>query len=105
MEAFMTGKEIDPVKAAGMPARETLRELERISDGPRDAPVLLRHRRVLHPIQVPVIQVMRVDKSADHQGADKVDSEGGALVAAQHQRGVGRARLWRELGVIDQVAP
>src|SRR5689334_18570515 len=104
MQTFVTREEIDPVKTAGMIAGEALRKLERLSDAARNAAVLLRHRRIRHPIELPIIQMMRVDEAADYQSADEIDGESGALVAAQHQPRVRCPRFRRELGMIDQIA-
>ena len=69
-----------------------------------DAAVLLGHGRVLHPVEVPVLQAVRVHEAAAHQGADEIQRQRGALVAAQHQLRIGLARRRGELGTVDQVA-
>ena len=48
--------------SAWMTARQALREFERISDRPRDAPVFLGHRGIFHPVEAPIVQMVRIDK-------------------------------------------
>ena len=48
--------------------------------------------------------MVQVGEAAFHQGADEVQGEGGALVAAQQELRVGRARLGGELRPVDDVA-
>ena len=104
VQALVAGEVVDPVQLAGMDAQDVLHELQGFADRTRHAAVLLGHEGLLHPIQVPVIEAVRIDEAAADERADEVESEGGAFVAAQHQLGIGSAGRLREVGTIDEVA-
>ena len=53
--------------------------------------VVFGERRVLDEVEVPVLGVVEVGESAVDQGADEVERQGGAFVAAQQQLRVGSA--------------
>ena len=55
------------------------------------AVVLVGERRVLDEVEVPVLGVVQVGEAAVDQGADEVERQRGALVAAQQQLRIGRA--------------
>ena len=54
--------------------------------------------------EVPVLGVVQVGEAAVDQGADEVEGERRALVAAQQAVGIGGARLRRERRAVDEVA-
>ena len=99
----MAGEEIDPLQLARMHPHQTFHEPDGLADLPRYAPVFLGHRRILHPVQVPVIQARGIHETAAHQGADEVERQAGPLVAAQHQLWIGSAGGCGKLGRVDQV--
>ena len=91
MQAFVAGKEIDPLQLARMHAHQAFHEADGFADLAGHAAVLFGHGRVFHPIQIPIIEARGVHEAAAHQRANEVQREGGAFIAAQHEPRIGRA--------------
>src|SRR5579871_3263600 len=104
VQPLVAGEEVDPVEAAGVFAGQVFHEAERFVNSPRRPPVFAGHRRVADPVQVPVVEVMRIDKPAYYQGTNEVDGQSGTLIAAQHEAWVGHSGLGCEVGTIDEIA-
>ena len=92
VQAFVAGEEVDPVHLAHLAAGEGLHEAQRLADAGDDAAVVVGERRVLDEVEVPVLGVMQVGEAAVDQGADEVERQRGAFVAAQQELRIGRGR-------------
>jgi len=82
-----------------------LDEVNRVPDRVDEGVVLLRERRVVHEVEVPVLRVPEVREAPLGEGPDEVEGEGGAGVGLHHPLRVRAARLRREFGAVDDVAP
>ena len=97
--------EVGPAQPAEVASGGVLDEIQRARDPVHDHLVGLRLRRVIHPVQVPVLGVMQVGKTAVHQRANEIERQRGALVAAQQQPGVRLPVARGKRFPVDQVAP
>ncbi len=104
VQSFVRGEELDAVAFTGAHAEHVLHEAEGFADGFDHAVIFEAVRRIAHPIEVEILGMMQVGESTLDQRANEVEREGGAFIAAEQELRVGRSRLRRELGAVDDIA-
>jgi len=75
------------VHASGMQriAGDGLEEAERVGHRLDELVILVRHRRLAHELQVPILRMMQICKTAIDQRTDEVERQRRALVGPQHE--------------------
>ena len=99
----MAGVEVDAAQRGGVDPGDRAHEVDGLADGVDDLLVLGAVPGAAGERQVPVLGVVQVGEPAVGEGADEVERERGALVAAQHQLGIGLPILAGEGEAVDQV--
>ena len=81
-----------------------LEEPERVGHGFDELVVLVRHRRLADELQVPVLRMMKICKTAIDQRTDEIERQRRALVGPQHEAGIGFTVLCGERAAVDEIA-
>ena len=104
-QALVAGEEVDALEHGRVDAGDGRYEGDRLADLLDDAVVLADVAGAIGEREVPVLGVVQVGEAAVDQGADEVEGEPGALVAAQQQLWIGLPVAGRERHPVDQVSP
>ena len=67
MQRLVAGEEVDPVHRRHLASRQGLHEAQRLADRLDDALVLGGERRVLHPVEIPVLGMVQIGEAAVDQ--------------------------------------
>ena len=103
-EQFMTGVEVHALHRKNRSTRERFHEAQTLADRINHALILSRKRRVFHEIEIPIFRMMQIREATIHKRTHEVQRQRTALVAAQEQRRIRRARREFKLRPIDVVA-
>ena len=100
----MAREEVHAMHLRHVHADERLHEAQAVADLVDHCLVVLRKRRVLHEVQVPVLRVVQVGEAAVDERADEVERERRAFVAAHQAARIGRARCGVEGRAVHEIA-
>ncbi len=93
----MTRIEVDALHGENRATRERLHETQTLADGVHHVLVLLRKRRVLHEIEIPIFWMMEISEPPVDKRADEIQRQRTAFISSKEQGGIGRPRRKREL--------
>ena len=104
VQTFMGRVDVRPARLVYRLPGNRLEEVQGIGDRSHDRVVFVGHRRMAHPVQVPVFRMVQVGESAVDQRSDEVQRQCRALVAAQYEVRVRHPVVRRERAAVDEVA-